>query len=166
MPRPPSGKSKPPPTPTAPPEIASRSQPRTSSSINSNKFLTQVAVQGSRILARLKVYEATARFQVVAEDAVRGHAEGTDPALRQVHMACGLAGKALSRLAHALLSCPSQMHAPRPSIIAAFSPEGSIPAPSKHEFACREYNHLELFTISRILHNTTYFQAQVPYRRP
>ena len=84
----------------------------------------QVAAQGLRILARLKVYESTARFQVAAEEAVRGHAEGTDPPLRHVHMACTQAGAALARLAQALLACPSKVQATRPSIITAFSPEG------------------------------------------
>ncbi len=87
----------------------------------------QVAAQGSRILARLKVYEATARFQMVAEEAVVGHAEGTDPPLRQVHAACTQAGAALARLAQALLACPSRIQPARPSIITALSPEGSLP---------------------------------------
>lgn len=97
--------------------------------------MTQVAVQGLRILARLKVYEATARFQVVAEEAVRGHAEGTDPSLRQVHLACSQAGAALARLAQALLSCPAQAQPTRPDIITALSPEGQLTSPVMTSFA-------------------------------
>ena len=84
----------------------------------------QVAAQGSRILARLKVYETTARFQLVAEEAVRGHAEGTDPSLRHVHSACTQAGGALARLSKALLACPSEVPPVRPSVVTAFSPGG------------------------------------------
>lgn len=75
-------------------------------------------------MSRLKVYEDTARFQLVAEEAVRGHAEGTETPLRHIHLACTQAGTALARLAQALLSCPAEAQPARPSIVTAFSPGG------------------------------------------
>lgn len=85
----------------------------------------QVATRGARILARLQLYEAAARFQVAAEDAVRGHLDGSTPELRQVHMACSQAGTALAGLAHALLACPANSSAPKPPVLDAFSPSGT-----------------------------------------
>lgn len=68
----------------------------------------QVAKVGARLLARLQVYEAAARFQVAAEDALRGFAEGVDTPLQQSLRSCTETRSALDQLAtalHASLSC-------------------------------------------------------------
>ena len=90
----------------------------------------KVAARGARILARLQVYEAVARFQVAAEEAVRGQPEGTETPLRHVHRACGQAGAALAALAHALLSCPRTLPPTRPPVVEAFDPKGPHSATS------------------------------------
>lgn len=113
----------------------------------------QVAAQGSRILARLKVYVATARFQVQAEEAVQGHANGSPPSLRHVHAACTQAGGALARLAKALLSCPSEAQPTRPSIISAFSPDGKhiLDHANSLKFQCLK--HVRCSTVQQGLHH-------------
>jgi hypothetical protein len=84
----------------------------------------QVAARGARILSRLHVYEAVAKFQVAAEEAVRGHAEGTETPLRHIHATCSQAGAALQGLSHALLACPAQQRSNRPAAVGALGPEG------------------------------------------
>lgn len=68
----------------------------------------QAAVFGQRLLARLQVYEAAARFQIAAEDAVRGFAEGVETPIQEIHRACTQAGVALDSLTQTLLSCQGQ----------------------------------------------------------
>jgi len=88
-----------------------------------------VAARGARILARLHVYEAVAKFQVAAEEAVRGHAEGTETPLRHIHVTCTQAGAALQGLAHTLMACPARQRSVRPAVIDALGLEGAPPPP-------------------------------------
>jgi hypothetical protein len=103
--------------------------------LKSPAIILQVAARGARILARLHVYQAVAKFQVAAEEAVRGHAEGTETPLRHIHVTCTQAGTALQGLAQALMTCPARQRSVRPAAIGALGPEGeasliAIPLPS------------------------------------
>ncbi len=91
----------------------------------------QVAARGARIIARLHAYEAVAKFQVAAEEAVRGHAEGTETPLRHIHVTCTQAGAALQGLAHALMACPARPPSVRPAAISALGLDGE-PFSRKH----------------------------------
>lgn len=95
------------------------------------------------------MYEATARFQVQAEEAVQGHANGSPPSLRHVHAACTQAGGALARLAKALLSCPSEVQPTRPSIISAFSPDGKHVLDHANSLELQVLKHVRCSTVQQ-----------------
>ena len=92
------------------------------------KGCAQVASCGARIMARLQVYEAAARFQVSAEEAVRAQADESEMPLRMVHLLLSQAGASLAGLANALLGCPARPLSPQLPVITAFQPEGETPA--------------------------------------